>query len=833
MGQCCNRNYDIKKEHERNMLKELEQQKEEKITIIKKFVLKNIESIKIRKNYQNKLSISESLFNNKITDRYFNEQNYYKEKFANKLKEIMDQKKIQFFNELFPGEILQKITTFDCLRDFLGNYYNDDIYENQINFYIHFANLMKKDEIIHKTYTKKIERKSLNSNFMNFMAKNSKENKFDNLKNFTGFGALNFNDINLNKEQKYIKKDIDVLYKYCFNIGKLPNLDVCQKRCKSLSLILDNSDIHYKKLNVSTEFINFIKSLYYIILLKKSNCLSNTGENIFFAINKKKTQIDLEFKESDENLLREHIQEDIKKDSSDHLGNMDNKDNEDSKNNLDNIDNKIIFQSKKTLNSKNRKRDILTFTTLMRNNTLKSTYHNSNANTELSTNNNDNYDTSIFNKYKNNIISTINYNSTKTSNNTSSYNQIIKKPTTRRQLSRTRLKTVIEKNPEAVLKNIKTADSIKLLINPKKFKNTEKEYYSGQYDNTTYLYSGFGTLIEPDKKSSYTGTFRYGVKEGMGVLLEEPNSSMMKCFSGEFKNNKIEGYGMKIYLKSNIFIFKEGLFSGKTFLQGKVKIIRDNILKDEIDIIKYEGEISKDAFDGFGTLVQKTYMKNNLSNYDFVYEKEYKGHFKNGKENGKGIMTYNNAITQENYKYSGNFVDGIRDGYGVINYGENFFIKKYEGIFKEDKPFSTYGIAYFKSGDIYEGFFDTNHRKDFVGNYSFYDTVSKIINENYFGGFLDDAKQGLGTIYCEKKEGSKLLKGNFNMGDKQGCFEMNEYKNELVKRKINHDLRRKRMTSWNFGELYENKYERNQKKLYILFEQNEIMEKSEFPFDDS
>jgi len=44
--------------------------------------------------------------------------------------------------------------------------------------------------------------------------------------------------------------------------------------------------------------------------------------------------------------------------------------------------------------------------------------------------------------------------------------------------------------------------------------------------------------------------------------------------------------------------------------------------------------------------------------------------------------------------------------------------------------------------------------KRLYGNYSFFDPISKIINVNYFGGFFNDAKQGLGRIYSQNKEDS-------------------------------------------------------------------------------
>ena len=853
MGQCYEKDFLLKKEKERQFLYELEQERIGQITIIKKFVLKNIEILKQKRIYQNKLYIAESLFNNKVTDPYFNDQNYYKQRFENKLKEAMD-KKQNFFQELFPDDITQRINSFDYTKNKLANYYNDDIYENKINFYKNFADLMKeKEDIIKKIYTKKDYRRSLNTNFVSFMKKNSKEKKLENTKNNSGFGALNFGNTNLDKDQKYIKKDLESLYKYCFSIEKLPTFYILQNRCKLLNLVCDDSKFNFKNLSISKEFFKFIKTLYYIILLKKGNYLSNTGENVFCAV-KKKNIISLQ-EEPDEDFLIEHTKKDAKNDNIEKISKRENSDikyklktkktlnikffgnnlnkfdliqnnkendNDNNNNNDNNNDNNYDYNNDDNNNDDN-----------IDNNSIKNSILNSKSRGDLILKTNDNNDSNTYVNTKINILNT-NPNSTKTTGNNSfnTNNNQIKKSKTRRDFKKRYEKTIIEKNPINIFRNLRSND-IPKLFSKKKSKNFEEEYYSGQYDNTNYLYAGLGTLIEPLKHLSYTGTFRYGVKDGMGLLYEEYNNNMMMYYTGEFRNNKIQGYGEKINLKPNLFCFKEGLFNDQTFLQGKVKIIRENLIKGEIDVINYNGDVCDEVFEGFGILTQKTYYKIELKQYDFLYEKEYRGNFKNGKENGNGIMKYNNAITQENYKYSGNFVDGLRDGFGVINYGENFFIRKYEGIFREDKPFSTYGIAYFKSGDIYEGFFDDNYQKDYIGNYSFYDPVSKIINENYFGGFYNDAKQGLGRIYIENKEESKLLKGNFYMGDKQGFFEMNEYKNELVKKKLNLYSRRKRVLNLNYGELYSNKYQKNQYKSYILFEQNEVMEKSEFPFDDS
>ena len=771
MGQCCVRkNMELKSE--RNLLMEEKNIRNKNIIIIKNFILKNIKTIKIKKNYEKRLSLLESLFCNQISDQNFNEQNHYKERFAFKLNELIEQKH-SIFKDLFPEDITLKLNSFEYLKNKLGNYYNDDIYENKMNFYKDFVISLQENEKEKKQYIKKPLRKSLNSYFLNFISNNSKE--CDTSQISSGFSALNFGNINLNIEEKYIKKDIDILYKYCFNIEKLPNFDICKKKCRLLSLIYDiqNKDI---KINISDDFKNFLKTLYHIILLKKCNCLSYTGDNIFYSINKK---LMIFYSESNVNDI---ISNDIKK-------------KEDKTNsNIKTKKSTILFQkkSRNNLNSLSNKTGFI--------NTINTDYSTNNDNNNTNINNNDL-----------DVFQIKNIHSTST-----------------RVLNSKKLKTVIEREPFLFIKNIKSLNSHKKL---KKFQNIDEEYYSGQYDNTTYLYAGYGTLIQPEKNMCYTGTFKYGLKDGMGIQYEESNkNNIFIYYIGEFKNNIINGYGEKIIIKNNTFYYREGLFNDKIFLHGKVKIIKDSINKGEIEVINYEGDMSNDLFNGYGFLIQKTYTINEYKKYDFLYEKEYKGQFKNGKENGKGKIKYNNGINNESYQYTGNFVDGLRDGFGIITYPDNYFIQKYEGFFKEDKPFCTYGIVYFKSGDRYEGFFNSDYQKTYIGDYSFYDPVSKKINENYFGGFINDAKHGMGKIYLEKSDSSKILIGNFNIGDKHGHFEMNEYKNELMKIKSNN--RRRRLTSWNFGEIYEKKLQKNQKKIYILFEKNEIMEKSEFPIDD-
>ena len=108
--------------------------------------------------------------------------------------------------------------------------------------------------------------------------------------------------------------------------------------------------------------------------------------------------------------------------------------------------------------------------------------------------------------------------------------------------------------------------------------------------------------------------------------------------------------------------------------------------------------------------------------------------------------------------------------------------------------------------------------------------MSKIINESYFGGFLKDIKHGFGRINYQNSEECRMLNGNFNMGDKQGFFEMNEYKSELINENVDNNGKKRRLTSLNYGELYKHRILKKQNKKYILFEENEVMEKNDISF---
>ena len=305
MGQCCTTKHEVKNESlacEKQILVNLEKydNKTEQIILIKNFVLKNLEKIKLKKKYEDKITDLQSVFCNQVLDPFSVDLDFYKERFSIKLKDIIRKKKI-FFEDLSLSDILPKLNSFNYLRDRLSDYYNEEIYNNQIIFYNDFVLSLQENEKMKKLNDKKSQRKSLNTNFMNFMSKNSQGSIIFAPQCYTGFKMLNFGEIKFGKEQKYLKKDIEIIYKYCFDIEKLSNFAILKKKSKLLYFITQVNDTG-KKLSVTGRFKYFIKILYYIILLKKCNHISSTGENSFYIINKRK-MINLSKKEIDKSLL--------------------------------------------------------------------------------------------------------------------------------------------------------------------------------------------------------------------------------------------------------------------------------------------------------------------------------------------------------------------------------------------------------------------------------------------------------------------------------------------------------------------------------------------------
>lgn len=160
----------------------------------------------------------------------------------------------------------------------------------------------------------------------------------------------------------------------------------------------------------------------------------------------------------------------------------------------------------------------------------------------------------------------------------------------------------------------------------------------------------------------------------------------------------------------------------------------------------YRGEFKKGKFNGRGVLVSRN-------------QSRYEGEFKDGLMHGKGVYVYTNAD-----KYEGDFKDGLMSGKGTM-ISRNGII--YKGEFK-DGFFNGKGVYSYATADKYEGDF-----KD--GFMSGKGTLSYRNGTIYKGDFKDGFLNGKGTITTKEfkyegdvKDNAPHGKGNiiYATGDK-------------------------------------------------------------------
>ncbi len=648
------------------------------------------------------------------------------------------------------------------------------------------------------------------------------------------------NDICSNNINFYIEN----LYNLCLNLSEeeLPEkIDDITNSNKSylLMLLLDelksNSQIFlYGKLRI------FIKSLYYIYLLKKYNFLSSTYNNYYkiakdefdSIINNKKYYLKVNDIEKFKKIRKKKISNCFKY-----------------KNNIFNFDEKSVEFDENEIEEINGKN--------------KEFHQREKSNRELSY---------ISLNDENNSLNNIN---SKEKKKPKKIQSMLRLPSMKYSPNRKKLKISNVKNKYSHF-NLnkeeksffrrklrgKTSNNIVYVNNNKEetfiniidydnsrnnYFEKKTEFYEGQYDNTLYLYAGFGTLIKQRNRSLYYGTFRYGKKEGLGIYYRQYSEYHFKYYKGEFTRNKFDGFGLLIELNFRYAKIMKGIFHNSHFISGQIVIFNENNNINLLEVTKYEGDLEENLsgviiYKNYGHLIKMTYCFNeNLSKYELESEYDYTGYFIGGKEEGKG--TLKNILKTEgySYEYKGNFVNGEINGYGIINYSDNYFIKKYEGFFHLGINFSKYGIVYFKSGDVYEGFFDDKHFKDFCGLYMHNNNKieennndnNHIRNDNYFGGYGEDKKSGFGRYISYSDNLTKLLMGNYLNGEKNGLFNLvfEEEEESLKKQqviKVN-DIT-SAITNLFSGIPVVNNYKFVvQRKNYLMFETGQLIEKSDKP----
>lgn len=319
--------------------------------------------------------------------------------------------------------------------------------------------------------------------------------------------------------------------------------------------------------------------------------------------------------------------------------------------------------------------------------------------------------------------------------------------------------------------------------------------YYGEYDNVLNMLSGKGELYNQRENEVFEGMLRYNERNGIGILIRKEIQKLRMVYSaGEWKKNKMNGFGIQIEILIDKKIsIKRGIFKDSIFVSGEniiySKTVDPSFLDENDDGFwltpitnTYEktdntfayyyskGDFNQQGrFSGHCYLKKIVYYKNESKTWDNEYDYVIEGDFINGKPEGKAIVNKKTSLRTVSYNYDGNFKNGKKDGYGILIYSDNDFIKKYEGFFKDNKEFSIYGRLEFASGDIYEGFFNEKNQKAYLGLYQHYDNTV-VSNENYFGSFMNDKKNGLGRFVSAQTK--KVLIGSYNQGEKHGNFEL-------------------------------------------------------------
>ena len=857
-----------------------------------KFINYQYRRIYYKMKYNKQLCKLKDHFTNEINNIPKNKE-YYVNILNKKIKEFFENKRKLLNNIFEEEEYFSDLNDFDNLKNMIKQNYANDIYNNKINFYNEFIEYVKKKKdlkILLKTKTLNENKKEKETKFK------SSVKKVMTYKKVIDFKKVTLSDYQIN----FIQNDIENIYNLCFSTpnDKLPKkIDDIQNINKSffLMLLADEFQLNTKTF-VSGKLRIFIKLFYYIYIMKKYNFISST-DNVYYKIikddfnevlfnensfmedkiisiphEKKGIIINHLFNQSKRKSKINNSEKSIELNNSmrslNNQLNINNSINYDiNSNRYKNSNNEISIYKSSYMNNNNpittiKKRGIIS--TISIHHPKKTENINSsnkilpiklNDDDEIiynfeQENENDNDSNNSYNRSVNKTLTKVQI-KPKISKK-SSINKYEKKNTKfipyKQQLNinkddKKRIlfrKNSRQKTHKNLLESNNNIDLIKKLINDN---NKKIEIYKGEYDNSLYLYAGLGTLIKPKHSSLYNGTFRYGKKEGIGIYYRQYSTEHFKYYMGEFTNNKFDGYGILIEFNYKYLKIQKGNFYNSHFISGTLFIFNERIIENHLEITKFEGELETNIsnliiYKNFGHLLKLSYNFNKKKNiYELEKEYDYTGHFLSGKEGGKGFLRHILKKEGYSYEYKGNFMNGEINGYGIIEYSDNFFIKKYEGFFKNSKTFDKYGIVYFKSGDVYEGFFDEKNLKSICGLYWYNNNNENYTYhlgiDNFFGEFRDDKKNGFGRYVSYNDNMKQVLFGNYFRGDKNGLFilihnEEDENLKEEKKKKIKVNDITNVANHIFTGIPIDNKYQYfKQRKKYLYFENGIVMERSD------
>ena len=229
------------------------------------------------------------------------------------------------------------------------------------------------------------------------------------------------------------------------------------------------------------------------------------------------------------------------------------------------------------------------------------------------------------------------------------------------------------------------------------------------------LANGYGKQIykQDGEKTQpyYEGEFRNGTQHGHGAYYYGNRS----YYKGNFKDSKFHGVGYHYYAKKKQTwvgeFYNDDLTEKGMWIDGE---LYDN---KEKTVYKQDEEDEKRDINTWYALTDKN--------------ARYKGEWKNGLPNGKGIK----HIYESDSYIDGNFVDGFAEGYGKQTFKQTWekMVPYYEGEFERNN-YQGKGEYHYGDGDYYKGEWKANK---YHGQGAAY---SQRLNRTWVGEYDNDKK---------------------------------------------------------------------------------------------
>ena len=232
--------------------------------------------------------------------------------------------------------------------------------------------------------------------------------------------------------------------------------------------------------------------------------------------------------------------------------------------------------------------------------------------------------------------------------------------------------------------------------------NVNYEDFCGEYKD--YVQEGFGIYKNYITNIKITGRFNYNGIYGVGI---EESIEGGYIYTGEFKNNKKEGYGTIIWKDGAQYRgeFKDNQINGYGIIEFP-------------DQKYYQGEIKKGRMEGFGEFFWKD-------------EKKYIGNYKNDKRNGFGVLIFKSNSNNNSIIINQNTNRNLTDNY---SYNDLYNFCAYIGFWKNGNM-DGFGMKV-NCLEVKYGLWEHGNKRKYLDTKFALKTYIKCIDKKYIKLFL-------------------------------------------------------------------------------------------------